>query len=224
MIILILNFNNMKTTLKCTVMCLISMFVFSSACAQNKNGEGSDNSFHWLYDSDFNNFGIAFAVNGEFVKNPIGIDLSTLMVKKDVGISMNPVVLRGIDGADNVIVVDPKKLKENPLVINGVEYKKGFINLSSSEVKLDLVSLDSLRNEFYPDLKTPCLYMINERIVFNDSKSYRIDRGYVLATELVSSSEIEDLKGVSLFNVVRIYTKTKENIRAWHEKHAVRIQ
>lgn len=214
----------MKTTLKCTVMCLISMFVFSSACAQNKNGEGSDNSFHWLYDSDFNNFSIAFAVNGEFVKNPIGIDLSTLMVKKDVGISMNPVVLRGIDGTDNVIVVDPKKLKENTLVINGVEYKKGFINLSSSEVKLDLVSLDSLRNEFYPGLKTPCLYMINERIVFNDSKSYRIDRGYVLATELVSSSEIEDLKGVSPFNVVRIYTKTKENIRAWHEKHAVRIQ
>ena len=214
----------MKTTLKCTVMCLISMFVFSSACAQNKNGEVFDNSFHWLYDSDFNNFGIAFAVNGEFVKNPIGIDLSTLMLKKDVDISMNPVVLRGIDGTDNFIVVDPKKLKENPLVINGVEYKKGFINLSSSEVKLDLVSLDSLRNEFYPDLKTPCLYMINERIVFNDSKSYRIDRGYVLATELVSSSEIEDLKGVSPFNVVRIYTKTKENIRAWHEKHAVRIQ
>lgn len=214
----------MKTTLKCTVMCLISMFVFSSACAQNKNGEVSDNSFHWLYDSDFNNFGIAFAVNGEFVKNPIGIDLSTLMLKKDVDISMNPVVLRGIDGTDNFIVVDPKKLKEKPLVINGVEYKKGFINLSSSEVKLDLVSLDSLRNEFYPDLKTPCLYMINERIVFNDSKSYRIDRGYVLATELVSSSEIEDLKGVSPFNVVRIYTKTKENIRAWHEKHAVRIR
>lgn len=214
----------MKTTLKCTVMCLISMFVFSSAFAQNKNGDGPDNSFHWLYDSDFNNFGIAFAVNGEFVKNPIGIDLSTLMLKKDVGISMNPVVLRGIDGTDNFIVVDPKKLKEKPLVINGVEYKKGFINLSSSEVKLDLVSLDSLRNEFYPDLKTPCLYMINERIVFNDSKSYRIDRGYVLATELVSSSEIEDLKGVSPFNVVRIYTKTKENIRAWHEKHAVRIQ
>ena len=122
----------MKTTLKCTVMCLISMFVFSSACAQNKNGEGSDNSFHWLYDSDFNNFGIAFAVNGEFVKNPIGIDLSTLMVKKDVGISMNPVVLRGIDGTDNFIVVDPKKLKEKPLVINGVEYKKGFINLGYS--------------------------------------------------------------------------------------------
>lgn len=214
----------MKTTLKCTVMCLISMFVFSSACAQNKNGEVSDNSFHWLYDSDFNNFGIAFAVNGEFVKNPIGIDLSTLMLKKDVDISMNPVVLRGIDGTDNFIVVDPKKLKEKPLVINGVEYKKGFINLSSSEVKLDLVSLDSLRNEFYPDLKAPCMYMINERIVFNDSKSYRIDRGYVLATELVSSSEIEDLKGVSPFNVVRIYTKTKENIRAWHEKHAVRIR
>lgn len=214
----------MKTTLKCTVMCLISMFVSSSACAQNKNGEVSDNSFHWLYDSDFNNFGIAFAVNGEFVKNPIGIDLSTLMVKKDVGISMNPVVLRGIDGTDNFIVVDPQKIKEKPLVINGVEYKKGFINLSSSEVKLDLVSLDSLKNEFYPDLKAPCMYMINERIVFNDSKSYRIDRGYVLATELVSSSEIEDLKGVSPFNVVRIYTKTKENIRAWHEKHAVRIQ
>lgn len=214
----------MKTTLKCIVMCLISMFVFYSAFAQNKNGEVSDNSFHWLYDSDFNNFGIAFAVNGEFVKNPIGIDLSTLMLKKDVDISMNPVVLRGIDGTDNFIVVDPKKLKEKPLVINGVEYKKGFINLSSSEVKLDLVSLDSLKNEFYPDLKTPCLYMINERIVFNDSRSYRIDRGYVLATELVSSSEIEDLKGVSPFNVVRIYTKTKENIRAWHEKYAVRIQ
>ena len=87
-----------------------------------------------------------------------------------------------------------------------------------------MVSLDSLKNEFYPDLKAPCLYMINERIIFNDSRSYRIDRGYVLATELVGSSEIEDLKGVSPFNVVRIYTKTKENIRAWHEKHAVRIQ
>lgn len=214
----------MRIVSKLIALCLISLFIYQPVYAQSKDGDGPENSFHWLYDSDFNNFGIAFAVNGEFVKNPIGIDLSTLMLKKDVGISMNPVVLRGIDGTDNFIVVDPKKLKEKPLVINGVEYKKGFINLSSSEVKLDLVSLDSLRNEFYPDLKAPCMYMINERIIFNDSKSYRIDRGYVLAAELVSSSEIEDLKGVSPFNVVRIYTKTKENIRAWHEKHAVRIR
>lgn len=31
----------MKITLKCTVMCLISMFVFSSACAQDLTDDGN---------------------------------------------------------------------------------------------------------------------------------------------------------------------------------------
>ena len=191
----------------------------------NDDGQESDLNLHaqCMYDSDFNNQNMAYAVNGEFVKSLIGVDMDAMFADGGGYIQKTfPMKIKGINGNSEETLVEAPS-KDAPLVINGVKYKS-LVNIVADNYKMELVSLDDIKKDLYGANDTPCVYMINKHIVFDDADSYRIDKNFVLKTEIVHSSEIEALKGMPEFDVVRVYTKTKENMAYLKDKNAVRIR
>lgn len=191
----------------------------------NDDEQESDLNLHaqCMYDSDFNNQNMAYAVNGEFVKSLIGVDMDAMFADGGGYIQKTfPMKIKGINGNSEETLVEAPS-KDAPLVINGVKYKS-LVNIVADNYKMELVSLDDIKKDLYGANDTPCVYMINKHIVFDDADSYRIDKNFVLKTEIVHSSEIEALKGMPEFDVVRVYTKTKENMAYLKDKNAVRIR
>lgn len=191
----------------------------------NDDEQESDLNLHaqCMYDSDFNNQNMAYAVNGEFVKSLIGVDMDAMFADGGGYIQKTfPMKIKGINGNNEETLVEAPS-KDAPLVINGVKYKS-LVNIVADNYKMELVSLDDIKKDLYGANDTPCVYMINKHIVFDDADSYRIDKNFVLKTEIVHSSEIEALKGMPEFDVVRVYTKTKENMAYLKDKNAVRIR
>lgn len=191
----------------------------------NDDEQKSDLNLHaqCMYDSDFKNQNMAYAVNGEFVKSLIGVDMDAMFADGGGYIQKTfPMKIKGINGNSEETLVEAPS-NDAPLVINGVKYKS-LVNIVADNYKMELVSLDDIKKDLYGANDTPCVYMINKHIVFDDADSYRIDKNFVLKTEIVHSSEIETLKGMPEFDVVRVYTKTKENMAYLKDKNAVRIR
>lgn len=219
----------MKITLKCTVMCLIYMFVFSSACAQDLTDDGNkkiwskaNEGFDEFFDKDFNSVEIGHMVNGVFVKSYAGVNLDSLCSRDDFRIDIRPsfAIL-----TDNDTVKLPHIATKNaPVLINGAGYT-GIFNFTASDVELDFASFDDIKSERYPEVLGPCVYMLNKHLVFDDVESYRIDRNFILDTELISSKQFEALKNVPEFSIIRIYTKTERNMQDYpHKEGTVRLK
>lgn len=216
----------MKNFYRGLVASVLMMLVVSPVMAfGNDDEQESDLNLHaqCMYDSDFNNQNMAYAVNGEFVKSLIGVDMDAIFADGGGYIQKTyPMKIKGINGENAETVVEAPS-KDAPLVVNGVKYKS-LVNIIADNYKMELVSLDDIKKDLYGANDTPCVYMINKHIIFDDADSYRIDKNFVLKTEIVHSSEIEALKGMPEFDVVRIYTKTKENLAYMKEKNALRIR
>ncbi len=216
-----MNFYRVLTT------SILMMLIVSSAMAFVGNEDEHENNLNFytqcMYDKDFNHQDLGYAVNGWFVKSLIGVDMEAMFADGGGHIQKTyPMKIRGINGNDAETVVEAPA-NDTPLVINGVEYKS-LVNIVAGNYNMELVSLNDIKKELYGENDTPCVYMINRHIIFDDAESYRLDRNFVLKTEIVHSSEIEALKGMPDFDVVRIYTKTKENVAYWEEKNAMRIR
>lgn len=216
-----MNFYRVLTT------SILMMLIVSSAMAFVGNEDEHENNLNFytqcMYDKDFNHQDLGYAVNGWFVKSLIGVDMDAMFADGGGHIQKTyPMKIRGINGNDAETVVEAPA-NDTPLVINGVEYKS-LVNIVAGNYNMELVSLNDIKKELYGENDTPCVYMINRHIIFDDAESYRLDRNFVLKTEIVHSSEIEALKGMPDFDVVRIYTKTKENVAYWEEKNAMRIR
>lgn len=216
-----MNFYRVLTT------SILMMLIVSSAMAFVGNEDEHENNLNFytqcMYDKDFNHQDLGYAVNGWFVKSLIGVDMEAMFADGGGHIQKTyPMKIRGINGNDAETVVEAPA-NDTPLVINGVEYKS-LVNIVAGNYNMELVSLNDIKKELYGENDTPCVYMINRHIIFDDAESYRLDRNFVLKTEIVHSSEIEALKGMPDFDVVRIYTKTRENVAYWEEKNAMRIR
>lgn len=138
-------------------------------------------------DLEFANSKTAIYVNEVFVKSEIGIDLST---------------------SSPISSITKEKCKE-PLVINGFSYTDK-VTLHCDK-NINLVSLEDVRKEFYPDAKGACLYMINKFFIAKDVESYKIEKGFIKNVEALPSSEIEFFKGQAPFTIIRIFTNTENN-------------
>lgn len=206
---------------------ILMMLIVSPVMALGNNDDEQESNLNLhtqcMYDSDFNHQDLGYAVNGWFVKSLIGVDMDAMFANGGGYIQKTyPMKIKGING-DNAETVVEAPANDTPLVINGVEYKS-LVNIVADDYNMELVSLNDIKKELYGEKDTPCVYMINKHIIFDDAESYRLDKNFVLKTEVVHSSEIEALKGMPEFDVVRIYTKTKENMAYLKEKNAVRLR
>ena len=150
------------------------------------SGDSNDYLGH-LSDLEFTNSKIAIFVNDVFIKSAIGIDLDT---------------------NSSVTEVIKEKCKD-PLVINGFSYTDKVI--LRCDKNINLVSLEDVRKEFCPNVKGPCLYMINKFFIAKDVVSYKIEKNFIMKVEVLPSSEIELFKGQVPFTIIRIFTKTENN-------------
>jgi hypothetical protein len=178
------------------------------------------NDFDFLSDEKFNHDRNAIMLNNVFVKSFIGINLDSVSNSGVViGIGW-PFVVKGVKNHYNTIVVtqnptdsivvtqDPHK---HPVVINGIEYSR-FCNISVDK-EIELVTLDEIKEMYFPDAKEPCVFMVNKFFLTNDLQSYKFEKDFILKVELIKSDKFESLKNNSPFSIVRIFTKTRKNLR-----------
>ena len=168
--------------MKNCILAIIMIASFSSpVLAQDSNDE-----LGRLTDVKFNQSENAVYVNGKFIKSIIGLNIERS--NDDMSIS---------------------KESCSPFTINGVTYK-GKTNITMAQ-EPEFVSLEDIRKQYCPNVSGPVVYMINKFFITNDAESYRIEKNFVKHCEILSSSEIEVLKGQRPFTIVRVFLKTKAN-------------
>ena len=140
----------------------------------------------YLSDADFNYSTSAAYINDTFVKNFIGFS-----VKSGAGYKY-----------------DIKKVNlSEPLIINGVTYIGKVI--VETDMPIEFVSLEDIRKQYLPDVSGKVIYMINNRFVFNDEKSYKLEKDFLERCELLQSSDFEIFKdNKDKFSIIKIFTKT----------------
>ena len=175
----------------------------------DKNEEGG-----FRTDLEFNHEPLAVLLNNVFIRSGIGIDLYKVEKKEFPFEYMKreskPFVIYGVgeSGRDS-IVLEKDASSDNPVVINGKSYI--FVQNLISSQKFDLASLEEIKEDFCPDVKGPCLYMVNKFFITEDVESYKLDKNFVLKVEALPSSEIELFKGKEPFTIIRIFTNTPSN-------------
>ena len=160
-----------------------------------------------LSDRQFNNERFCYMLDSNFVKSDIGLDL--YKVKKErIG---PPLTIRNIgEKADSMCV----EIDFPDTILIGKTTYDEFFDYHSTGDTIRLVSLKDLKEEFFPDVEGPCVYMINKFFIFHDSEMYRLDRDFVYNVEMFSSNEIAALSNLPPFAVVRVFTRTETN-RWW---------
>ena len=155
-----------------------------------------------LSTEDFNKSTIGALVDG------VNIDsLRTFNVVSD-----GPLTIKGIKTENDSIVVTQKDFHKNPVRINGVDYTR--FACTSFGKKVELLSLDDIRKTYFPQMgNTPCMYMVNKFFLMNDLSSYKFDKDFILKVELLKSTDFEEFKHAPLFHIIRIFTKTQENLK-----------
>jgi len=148
-----------------------------------------------LSTEDFNKSTIGALVDGVFVKSLIGVNMDSLRTFNVV--SDGPLTIKGIKTENDSIVVTQKDFHKNPVRINGVDYTR--FACTSFGKKVELLSLDDIRKTYFPQMgNTPCMYMVNK---------------FFLKVELLKSTDFEEFKHAPLFHIIRIFTKTRENLK-----------
>ena len=79
------------------------------------------------------------------------------------------------------------------------------------------MGLDEIKKLYCPHVHTQCLYMIDDTFLLQDLDWFRIDKDNILKVDTIPSEEIEGLAGKE-FEIIRIYTKSKENLKRSHYK------
>jgi len=152
-----------------------------------------------LSTEDFNKSTIGALVDGVFVKSLIGVNMDSLRTFNVV--SDGPLTIKGIKTENDSIVVTQKDFHKNPVRINGVDYTR--FACTSFGKKVELLSLDDIRKTYFPQMgNTPCMYMVN-----------KFDKDFILKVELLKSTDFEEFKHAPLFHIIRIFTKTRENLK-----------
>jgi hypothetical protein len=107
------------------------------------------------------------------------------------------------------IIEDFRVEKQDILIENKKYYGQIFIN-TKSDYNLQLISLTDLKLK-YTDLKnSSTIFMIDNEIISDNYDSFLVDENYILR---ISVEKIDNRKERVKFNLVKIWTRTEENIR-----------
>lgn len=137
----------------------------------------------YLSDKDFNLSPSAIYINDTFVKSLIGFN-----IKPEAGFY-------------NVSKID----LPTPLIINGITYNGKIVVKTGKPI--DFISLEDIRNQYFPKVNGNIIYMINQFFITKDAKSYKLDKDFIDRCELIPSSDFEALSNKEDFSIIRIFTK-----------------
>lgn len=163
------------------------------------------------------------------MQNALYISQDNELLVGNLGVNMYAVA-----EADNGIqIINPSENSEHPLVIRDINLqhdslvipagKTGAIEFQGREYPMVVRVSHSGQSQYVPlshiaaelglDVKNqyPIIYMINDRVVFDNPDSYKVDKNFVLKVELESARDIHSLHNYPELQIVRIYTKTHRN-------------
>ena len=161
----------------------------------------------YMTDREFNDWPVCYMLDGVFIKSRIGLDQYKVTKRR----IESPFVIRNIGEMGDSVRVDADA--PGSVRIGEVMYRD-FYDYHSKGDTLKLVSLEDLKKEFFPDVKGPCVYMINKFLIFDDVEMYRLDRNFIHKMEMFYLNEISELKDMPPFAVIRVFTRTEHN-RWW---------
>lgn len=163
------------------------------------------------------------------MQNALYISQDNELLVGNLGVNMYAVA----EAKDGIQIINPSENREHPLVIRDINLqhdslviparKTGAIEFQGREypmvvrvshsVQTQYVPLSQISAAFGLDVKYqyPIMYMINDRVVFDNPDSYKVDKNFVLKVELESAKDIHSLHNCPELQIVRIYTKTRRN-------------
>ncbi len=188
---------------------------------KDKNHRFESLDDYMFNDENWNDW--CYTLGGEFIGwYPIGIDCYAVEVESATnakgGLKL-PFMIHGIGPQRDSLRVE-KTLRE--MREENISYKIGgkevrfFTNYKSLKGKVELLTLDEVRQKYAPKVKGPVVYMINKFFIMHDAEFYKVDKDFIYKVEVVSSKDFDALKGVPEFTIIRIFTRTHHN---WHQKH-----
>jgi hypothetical protein len=127
----------------------------------------------------------AYYINGEFVNESI---IQTL----------NPNIIKNI------------RVEHNELTNNNKKYYGQIFIEIKEDCTIKLISLADLKQKYTDLNKESTLFMINNDLINDDYNEYLIDENFVLK---ITIEKIENKEEKLNFSVIRILTKTPENIK-----------
>lgn len=131
----------------------------------------------------------AYYLNGEHINSSI---IQTI----------NPKVITGITIEKVDIEINSKKYYGQIFITTNMNYQFEFVTLTDLKLK-------------YSNLKdAPTLFMINNQLINKDYDNFILDQNYLLR---INVETIENPKENFHFNLIRILTKTQENIKKVNE-------
>lgn len=199
-------------TMKQLFLLLFLLGTITTANAEGVSTAKDKNDFDFLTDKEFNNEYYVVVLNdGTLVKSLIGFNMDSVSMEQTNFVGQFPFVIRDIHQHGDSLIVS-KDPKDSPLQINGRTYKRIFrINYPNN---CHLISLDDIRKTYFPQTEdAPCMYMVNKFFLMNDLASYKFDKDFILKVEMLESTDFDAFKQAPLFHIIRIFTKTRENLK-----------
>jgi hypothetical protein len=106
------------------------------------------------------------------------------------------------------------KVEKKYIELNGIKYYGQIFIETNKDYKFDFVSLTELKS-LYAELKdAPTLFMIDNQLIKDNYDKYILDQNYLLR---INIETIENSKEGIRINLIRILTKTEENIKKVNE-------
>lgn len=180
--------------------------------------EDKNHRFEYLSDEDFNASPRGcYMVNGIYI-GPYDIGIDTYSMEKEELNRAEDYPIRDIGKDKDSLILDV------PLSM-WTEQEHGWPSIRGKEIAviynykcqrngMQLVSLDDIRQEHFPDTDTPIVYIVNKFIITRDEDLYKIDKNFIHKVEILHSEQIDALRAFPPFCILRIFTRTAHN---WHQ-------
>ena len=213
----------MKRSLFFILLCTFNILLFAQQYApqyyteyEPNNGRTKNHVYEYAPDKFLAIRSIGNCIDGVFV-GPVmlGVDCDSLKEFDDGWIEDNeyPFMVKGI-GYNNDSLLINRYVEHPDTVFDGVPFKFNIIlNRKSYKngKKIDWMTLEDIKKKYFPEAKERCIYTVNKFIIPNREKLYKFDPEFIYRVEMTESTDIETLKDLPEFSIIRIFTKTKNN-------------
>lgn len=214
----------MRSIVKIAAACALCLAGASSANAQMiKNFyemyQDPNDSWDSVWDISFNHLNptakYADLVNGILVKSTIGLDSHYLVNPDTTDTPVRfPMWVKGVGSNNDSVYVetsDMKKIKKGYIMFGNMKCNGDVSVYRYTKENYHLISLDEVKQKYYPNLEGDVVYMINKHFIMVYADLYKVDETFINHIELINSQYIDVLKDRKPFWILRIFTKTDRN-------------
>lgn len=185
----------------------------------SEDDERSGSYLEFLPDSALKGRLVGSIVDNVFVGTlRLGVDPQKVELLPDM--PQPPFVIRGIgSGNDTLLVKSYDELKDT--LIGGHPFPYLFFENLRAKEKIEWVTINELKNKYFPALSGPIMYTVNKYIITDDYDLYKFDKDFIYRIECFSSHEIPGFQSLPQFTIFRIFTKTRHNWDWMWQKYEV---